>query len=461
MGPDALVAVDAQDPLWLVDQITREWDRGNAVIPMNHRWTGHETRQVLDRFRPAVLRTKEGQTRLKTPSLVEPGIGLVMATSGTTGAPKGVELSRTAIEAAMRSGTSRLGQTAQDRWLVFLPAAHVAGLRTALSRWAGAGPQITLPSFDPELIAAAEGATMMSMVPLQLNICLDAGVDLTRFKAILVGGGVIPAALRDRARDAGAPVVTTYGMTETFGGCVYDHVPLEGCTVAVDEAGTIILSGPMLFDRYRLDPHATAAALRDGRFMTGDVGSFEGGRLEVLGRWDDMIVTAGNNVAPAEVESVLAEHPMVRDCAVIGVADRRLGQAVCAFVVAAGSTTEEIARWCSQQLAKHKLPKHIVMVDRIPRSETTKIDKHQLSVIATRKLGMKEGHPITTEGSIMGATDKVDAKLDQAKGEFKQKAGEITDDRSTQLEGQMQEAKGDLKEGWEKTKDAVKDATDR
>ncbi len=150
---------------------------------------------------------------------------------------------------------------------------------------------------------------------------------------MLVGGAALDAGLRARALAAGVRVVTTYGMSETAGGCVYDGVPLDGVQVRLDADGGIRLGGPTLASGYLGRPDLTARAFTDGWFRTGDHGRFRDGRLEVLGRLDDMIITGGEKVAPAAVERVLLAQPGVRAACVVGLPDPEWGQVVAAAVV--------------------------------------------------------------------------------------------------------------------------------
>ncbi len=275
----------------------------------------------------------------------EPGEGaaVVIATSGSTGTAKHVVLSAAALQASAQATAARLGGPA--RWLLALPAQHVAGVQVVVrALLAGAPPvvQDLRGGFRPDAFAVATrelGADRRctSLVPTQLGRLLDAGgaaLDALRsYTAVLVGGAALAPQLHERALAAGVAVVTTYGMSETAGGCIYDGRPLDGVRVELGAGGRIRLGGPTLADGYLGDPELTAAAFTGGWFRTGDLGRWQAGRLEVLGRADDMIVTGGENVAPAAVERVLtAQHGVVAACAV-GVPDDEWGQVVAAAVV--------------------------------------------------------------------------------------------------------------------------------
>ncbi|HXV91796.1 MAG TPA: o-succinylbenzoate--CoA ligase [Pseudonocardia sp.] len=289
-----------------------------------------------------------GPTEVPDPG---PRAAVVIATSGSTGEPKLVALSARALRASAEATAARLGGPA--RWLLALPAEHVAGVQVVVrSLLAGAPPvaQDLRPGFRPDAFAAAAGALgagrrCTSLVPTQLLRLLDAGgaaLDALRsFDAVLVGGAALDAGLRARAEAGGARIVATYGMSETAGGCVYDGLPLEGVRVRLDGtpdggaggAGRILLGGPTLAEGYVGRPEETAAAFGEGWFRTGDLGRLVDGRLEVLGRADDVIVTGGEKVAPVAVERVLAAQPGVHAACVVGVPDAEWGTAVAAAIV--------------------------------------------------------------------------------------------------------------------------------
>src|SRR4051794_15365251 len=258
------------------------------------------------------------------------GTAVVIATSGSTGEPKLVALSGAALRASARATEARLG--GPGRWLLALPAEHVAGVQVIVRALLAGAPPVVMDlrtGFRPDAFAAATaalgpGRRYTSLVPTQLLRILDdaeAVAALRGYAAVLVGGAALDPGTWERALDAGARVVTTYGMSETAGGCVYDGVPLDGVTVDLDEDGRILLGGPTLASGYlRADGDggmarggeaagggagggtggggtAAGSAFAGGRFRTGDLGRWRDGRLEVLGRADDVIVTGGEKVA--------------------------------------------------------------------------------------------------------------------------------------------------------------------
>ncbi|HWB72534.1 MAG TPA: AMP-binding protein, partial [Egibacteraceae bacterium] len=357
------------------------WDDGDAAAPLPADLPEPELARVLAALRPHMLVDERGTTALSEPEPVPAEVVLVVATSGSTGAPKGVQLSAATLEASARAGLSRIQARPGERWLCCLPLHHIGGLQVLVrSRLLGSAPAVHA-RFDPAAVARESGVTLTALVPTMLGRLLDAGVELSAFRRILVGGGPLPAGLLARAEAAGAHVVQTYGTTETAGGCVYDGLPLDGVDVSLGDGGRIRVKGPVLFSGYRRRPELTAAALRDGWLLTDDLGRWSpDGRLQVLGRCDDVIVTGGRKVAAAEVAGLLAEHPAVAEAAVVGRADPDWGERVVAVVVAAGEppTLEQLRRFVAQHAAAFKAPRELVVVGTLPRLASGKLDRRAL-----------------------------------------------------------------------------------
>ncbi|HWA66823.1 MAG TPA: AMP-binding protein [Mycobacteriales bacterium] len=335
----------------------------------------------LDPHAPAAAR-KRVIAAMRPDQPLDDGVALVIATSGSTGEPKGAQLSRAAIEAAVRATHARIGQEPDDVWLSCLPWHHIGGLAVMLrSRLLGI-PLLVHDRFDVDRFARAD-ATLTSLVPTQLVGLLEAGVDLCRFRAILLGGAAAPEDLLARARAAGANVVTTYGMSETAGGCVYDGRPLDGVDVCVRDNGRLAIRGPMLMSGYRLRADLTARALVDGWLVTNDLGTVStDGRVSVAGRADDVIVTGGENVVADEVAAVVRRHPAVREAAVVGVPDDRWGERVVA-VVAGQVGLAELRDWCSASLPKASLPRQVIQVGELPYLASGKLDRLAVRAIAS------------------------------------------------------------------------------
>lgn len=361
----------------MADRLAEVWDAGAAALPVNPALPETEVRALLDRLRPASIEDENGTTELPVAVPVKEGVALVVPTSGSSGEPKGVELSHSALEASARAYAARLGTSGGERWLCCLPLSHIGGLGILVrSRLAGTAP-VVLDRFDAEAVSAERDATLISLVPTTLIRLLDAGADLSRWSAVLIGGAGLAPGQRQRALDSGVRLVQTYGMTETCGGCNFDGLPLDGVDMKVlDEQ--IFVRGPVLMDGYRLQPELTGRALKDGWFATADRGRIgPEGRLEVLGRVDDVIVTGGEKVDPEEVEAVLRTHPGIADAAVAGVPDPEWGQAVAALVVPAGNGPvpgpAEVRSFLAVSLAPFKAPKRVVAAERIPRTASGKV----------------------------------------------------------------------------------------
>jgi O-succinylbenzoic acid--CoA ligase len=366
------------------EAILHAWEAGEAVLPLDPEAPRPELARLLAAARPTHLVDATGRSRMAGGRPAAPGTAAVVATSGTGGPPKLVELDAAAVRAAARAVSAALDAGPGDRWLCCLPLHGVAGLAILARAFHGGLPMEVHERFDPGRVAAAAGrATLVSLVPAMLPPLAKAGADLGRFRRVLLGGGPIPAELQ------GGPLVRTYGLTETFGGVVHDGHPLEGVELRLD-AGEILVRGPMLFRGYRDDPARSAAALRGGWLRTGDLGRLDPGpRLVVLGRRDDLIVSGGVNVHPAEVEAVLATHPAVAEVGVRGLPDPRWGQRVAAWVVprdpAAPPTLAELRAYALERLAAAKAPRELLLVPSLPRGASGKLLRRLLPGAAARR----------------------------------------------------------------------------
>jgi o-succinylbenzoate---CoA ligase len=379
-----LVALSLPPGTQFVEAAERVWAADGAILPLDPAAPADVVRRLLAALRPHVVVDDDGEHVLTGAADVDEGVAIVVATSGSTGVPKGAQLSWHALDASAAASRERIGADPSDSWLSCLPWQHIGGLQVWLRARMGSLPLDVQPRFDVDSVAQSP-ATLVSLVPTQLVRLLDAGVDLRRFRVILLGGAPAPAAVLDRARAAGGRVVTTYGMSETCGGCVYDGRPLTGVQVATEPGvGRIRISGAVLMTGYRLQPDRTEAVLSDGWLVTEDVGSFDDGRLVVHGRADDVVVTGGENVATDAVAEVLSGHPDVEDVAVAGIPDDEWGERVVAVVVAGdrAPTLDELRRWVTERAGASAAPRALVLVPRIPRLTSGKPDRLAIRALA-------------------------------------------------------------------------------
>ena len=314
---------------------------------------------------------------------------VVVQTAGSTGRPKSVALAAAALRVSAAATLDRLGGPGQ--WVLALPATYVAGLQVLIrSQLAGTSP--VLLGEHPDLAAATTALTAdrryLAAVPTQLYRWLEdpvAAATMSSFDAVLVGGAAATPELVGRARDRGIRVVTTYGLTETCGGCVYDGVPLDTVATALGPAGEIRVAGPVLFDGYVDEPERTAAVLRDGWLHTQDLGSLDAdGRLVVHGRADDVVVSGGVNVSLAAVEQRLGQLPSVGECAVLAVPDDEWGVRVFAVVTEAAPSLDQVRDFVAEVLPRSWAPRELIRVATLPRLSSGKVDRQLLRTRAAR-----------------------------------------------------------------------------
>ena len=309
---------------------------------------------------------------------------LSVETSGSTGHPKRVVLSRRAMRASADATHARLGGPGQ--WLQTLPPTYVAGLQVLFrSVRAGTDPTVQRDDLATDAARMTGARRYVSLVPTQLHSILDDPTEtkaLAGFDAVLIGGASLDPHLRAGAEGAGIRIVTTYGMSETCGGCVYDGLPLDGVGTKIGADERIRIAGPVLFDGYEGEPELTAQAMEDGWFVTQDRGRIdEDGHLQVLGRVDDVVISGGVNVPTAAVASRLRAHADVDAAEVVGVPDERWGQRVVAVVV--GTLDLAAARdWVAEKHPRAWAPREVVQVDALPLLGNGKIDRLALEGLA-------------------------------------------------------------------------------
>lgn len=380
-GPESdVVAVVAAGPA-LAEAALRCWDQGRAVLPVNPAFTAAEVATLLERLRPThVVSSDLVETPYDGGQRAAVDVVAIVVTSGTAGAPKGVELTRAGMEVMGRGYTAGLDAGPADRWLACLPLHHVASLGALARSYVTGVPCTVHAGFNLERVARSprdEGTTMVSLVPTVMRRLLDAGAPLHEYRRVIIGGAPCPPALRLRAEAEGVVVVDAYGLSETWGGFTLDGVPIEGADARLGDDAEILVRGAMIMRGYRLDPERTAAVVdADGWFHTGDIGTIDDGRLRVIDRIKDVVITGGVNVSPTEVEGVLARHPDVDDVCVVGIPDDEWGELVVAFVVprpgACPPSTDEIRAFARDHLSGPKLPRVTRTVDAIPRTASGK-----------------------------------------------------------------------------------------
>jgi len=355
------------------------------------------------------LRDRTEPRRLE---LLRDRAALVLYTSGTSGRPKGAVLGFDALMANADASIELLGVRTDDLWLLCMPLFHVGGL-SILLRSAIAGTAVRVHErFDVGRMVEAlegEGVTIVPMVSTMLSQLLEARGERASppaLRIVLLGGGPASAELLERARARGYPIAPTYGLTETASqaatrppdippsdadlagslrplpGVELRIVDAEGSPVEAGAVGEICVRGPIVMRGYLGDPEATARALRGGWLHTGDLGRLdrEGG-LRVLDRRSDLIVSGGENVYPAEVESHLMGHGDVVDAGVVGEADATFGQRPVAFVVGregARLDSQSLSDFCREGLARYKHPARFVFVDSLPRTASGKLLRREL-----------------------------------------------------------------------------------
>ena len=394
-----LVALDLPGGPGFVDTLRAVWDTGDAAAPLDPRLPRAARDVVLAALRPSRVVASDGEHHVLAGGRpVEEGDALVVATSGSSGQPKGVVLTHDALRASAHATSDRLGvDPSRHAWVACLPLAHVGGLSVVTRALLTGTPLTVLPGFDADAVEAlgrAEKATHLSLVPAALR-----RLDPALFTGILLGGSRPPG-------DLPANVVVTYGMTETGSGVVYDGVPLDDVELAIahfadgesdgggegeggegeggeGEGGEILLRAPMLLRCYR-DGSTGRVLGPDGSktwFATGDAGYLNAdGTLSVTGRIAEMITTGGEKVWPDEVERVISAHRDVAEVAVWKRPDPEWGERVVAWVVPADvlPKAEELKDLVAGTLAPWAAPKEIVFTTELPRTPSGKVKRSEL-----------------------------------------------------------------------------------
>lgn len=323
------------------------------------------------------------------------GLALVVSTSGSTGSPKRAMLTADALTASADATHERLGGPGQ--WLLPMPAQHIAGTQVLIRSLRAGTTPVTMQHFGVHDFIEAAGKLShdrryTALVPTQLHRLLEASDEaraaVADFDGILLGGAAADPGMLEDAERVGATVFTTYGSSETAGGCVYSGVPLAGTTVDLAEDGRIALCGDTIAVGYLGAPQQTAAAFgrrEDGTrtFRTDDIGEWRDGRLHVLGRIDDLINTGGVKVAPRIVETAALQHPEVLEAVALALPDEEWGQAV-GLVIRSRKELElhEIREELRDRLPSYALPRRLLVVDELPLRGPGKPDRAALAARA-------------------------------------------------------------------------------
>ncbi|WP_291898966.1 class I adenylate-forming enzyme family protein [Candidatus Microthrix sp.] len=371
-----LVALQMEGGLRFLREVQRIWDEGDAVAPLPVDAPKPHLDTLLATLAPDVLIDAAGDPFALTGGRpIAVGDALIIATSGTSGRPKGIVHTHRSLEYMAFATSTALGVEGDTRWLVALPLNHIGGFSIIpRALHTGAGLEL-LPRFEAGAVEAAAraGATHTSLVTTAL-----ARIDPSLFRRILLGGSAIPTDRPDNC-------IATYGMTETAGGVVYDGLPLNGVTVHIeapdhDGLGEIRISSPTMMRCYR---DGTVPFDPEGFLATGDLGRMgPDGRLSVQGRADDVIVTGGHKVWPEPVEALLRGAPRVADAAVRARPDPEWGQAVEALVVptdpSAPPSLGELRGIVKEHLPAYCAPQQLTLVDELPRTELGKLRRSRL-----------------------------------------------------------------------------------
>ncbi len=439
---DDRVAVLAANGLDLVRLIHAVPRCGAIVVPLHPRWTAREVASAVRDCAPSLVVHDEGSAAVRStladlpattprvpiaalaserPDVIDAAsrvdrfalssIHSIVYTSGTTGGPKGVELTfGNHLWSAVGSALN-LGLRDDDCWLACMPLCHVGGLAILLRSVVYGMPVVLHERFDAAAVTHevdAGDVTIVSVVATMLQQMVSARPEdrpyPRRLRCVLLGGGPVGPALRDACARRGVPVMPTYGLTEAAsqvttcapadapgppGSAGKPLFPTEvrvaddgGRALPAGACGEILVRGPTVMRGYHGRPEDTAAALREGWLHTGDLGYLDGdGNLYVRDRRDGLIISGGENVYASEVEDVLCTHPAVLDAGVTGAPDERWGQAVVATVVlrdSAAANEDDLLAYCRGRLAPFKVPKRVRFAEAVPRTEGGKLLRRAL-----------------------------------------------------------------------------------
>jgi O-succinylbenzoic acid--CoA ligase len=396
VGPGPTIAFDAQPTPEVVFTLLAAIEAGILIAPLDPRLPGEERARRLGRVPDCVdldaarATSPDGTGRVEVAADVPPGRPLALLfSSGSSGEPKLIELSRGAFAASAAASAERLGWRDDDRWLCCLPLAHIGGLSVLIRCLLARRTVVLTDGFDASRVAEAisgHEVTLVSLVPTMLVRLLDLEPPWqppAQLRTILLGGAHASAELWERSDARNLPVRATYGMTETCSqvatalpAAPRRLVPLAGVEFR-DREGRLEVRGPMLCRK--IDGAAAPEEpdwTEDGYLRTGDLGRVRDGFVEVFGRADRVIVTGGENVAPAAVERVLEGHPGIERALVFGIEDEEWGEVVVAALVSRTDRprSEVLAAWCAERLPPCARPRRVAWLGRVPLTAAGKPD---------------------------------------------------------------------------------------
>lgn len=397
-GSPARVAFDAHPTAESVIRLLALIEAGVCAVPLDPRLpTGARAERVrllaplFDLDGGSVIDGPGDLQWSVRPGAVDATPLATLFTSGSTGAPRAVELSRSAFRASAAASAAHLGWSPDDRWLCCLPLAHVGGLSIVIRCLIARRVVVLVAGFDASTIAARlqrDAVTLASFVPTMLRRLFEADGEWrapASLRAVLVGGGPAGDELWEEIARRGLPALATYGMTETCAQIATARaeaprrlIPLDGVRLRIDR-DRIEVAGPTLCTRVGGGERTDQCWAPDGYLRTGDLGRLTDGALEVTGRADGVIITGGQNVVPFAVEAVLATHPAIRRAAVFGLPDDEWGELVGAALeesgVAPRPDADELRAWLASRLAPYERPRRVAWVQKLPESLSGKLDR--------------------------------------------------------------------------------------
>ena len=316
-----------------------------------------------------------GQSRHQS---VRSKIAMVIHTSGSTGASKEVELSASALVASAQASNKYVGATTGMRWSLLLPLTHIAGINVLVrSIELGTSP-IDLRNYVGEY----PDSDFTAIVPTQLFRAINGDKNLLNHlknaQAVLVGGGKLAAKLKKEATELGIKIIETYGMTETCGGCIYDGEPLENISYQIGADNRIMISGPSLASGYLGEEELWSASFDGKWFTTSDIGSVNNGKVEVIGRVDDVVISGGENISLTSIEALIKNALPEIEIAAFAIEDLEWGSAIHLAVVGHKDLEDEIRNLLSSNLGSAAKPKEFHFLDRIPLTPLGKVDRQSL-----------------------------------------------------------------------------------